>query len=67
MSLMTMNKLKNSMCCWPIGDPKEGGFHFCGDPSEPARPYCEQHSAVAHNTPPVRRRPFVRTKKKKAA
>jgi GcrA cell cycle regulator len=33
-------------CMWPIGDPKQAGFHFCGAPSEAGRPYC------THQTPP---------------
>lgn len=39
-------------CRWPIGDPREPGFGFCGDPSadlcaDPARPYCAAHAAIA--------------------
>jgi GcrA cell cycle regulator len=36
-------------CMWPIGDPKQAGFHFCGAPSEPGRPYCTQHCAAAYH------------------
>jgi GcrA cell cycle regulator len=36
-------------CMWPIGDPKQPGFHFCGAPSEPGRPYCSQHCAAAYH------------------
>lgn len=35
-------------CRWPIGDPEEAGFHFCGARAEPGRPYCEQHARIAY-------------------
>lgn len=46
--------LKECMCRWPIGDPMEEGFHFCGRNKEFGVPYCEHHSAIAYN--PVARR-----------
>src|SRR5215470_5796202 len=27
-------------CSWPVGDPKQPGFHFCGEEAVPGRPYC---------------------------
>ena len=35
-------------CLWPVGDPKTPEFHFCGAPTEPGRPYCASHCAVAY-------------------
>ena len=35
-------------CCWPIGDPGTREFHFCDDPSEPGKPYCEEHAKLAY-------------------
>ena len=35
-------------CCWPIGEPGTREFHFCDVPSEPGRPYCEEHIRVAY-------------------
>lgn len=35
-------------CHWPIGHPREPGFHFCGAPAEPDKPYCAEHCAVAY-------------------
>ena len=35
-------------CCWPLGDPGEKDFHFCGKRAEPGRPYCAEHCAVAY-------------------
>jgi GcrA cell cycle regulator len=47
--------LKDGMCHWPIGDPKEEGFHFCGRRRSLATPYCEHHAAIAYN-PAARKR-----------
>jgi GcrA cell cycle regulator len=33
-------------CRWPIGDPRDDGFSFCGRRAE-AGPYCPAHCAVA--------------------
>lgn len=35
-------------CSWPMGDPKQPGFHFCGEPAEPGRPYCGTHCQQAY-------------------
>lgn len=35
-------------CSWPVGDPKQPGFHFCDEPAEPGRPYCAQHCHMAY-------------------
>ena len=35
-------------CSWPVGDPKEPDFHFCGAGIEPGRPYCAHHCAQAY-------------------
>jgi GcrA cell cycle regulator len=35
-------------CCWPIGEPGTREFHFCDVPSEPGRPYCEDHVKIAY-------------------
>ena len=37
-----------SSCCWPLGEPGKPEFRFCGDPTVPAKPYCEEHVAVAY-------------------
>jgi GcrA cell cycle regulator len=39
--------LTERVCKWPIGDPTEPNFHFCGLPSVPGKPYCSAHVAVA--------------------
>ncbi len=37
-----------SACCWPLGEPGKPDFRFCGDPTMPAKPYCEEHVALAY-------------------
>ena len=37
-----------SSCCWPLGDPGTPAFRFCGDPTMPAKPYCDEHAALAY-------------------
>ena len=37
-----------SSCCWPLGEPGTPDFHFCGDPTVPAKPYCDEHAALAY-------------------
>lgn len=35
-------------CAWPIGHPREAGFHFCGARALQGRPYCASHCAKAY-------------------
>jgi len=41
-------ELSAHTCRWPIGDPREPGFHFCGKPAMSGKPYCAEHAAVAY-------------------
>jgi len=47
--------LTERTCKWPIGDPTEDDFHFCGLPSVTGKPYCEHHVAVAFQPMSTRR------------
>ncbi len=40
-------------CQWPIGDPSQPNFRFCGAEAVAKRPYCAEHSALAYT--PARR------------
>lgn len=40
--------LKDRMCRWPVGDPRDPEFHFCGDHVVPGMPYCEEHARAAY-------------------
>ena len=35
-------------CHWPIGDPHEPNFYFCGAVVVPDRQYCPTHLKLAH-------------------
>lgn len=48
---ITLLELTERVCKWPIGDPQESDFHFCGMPSLNSLPYCEEHAAMAYQTP----------------
>jgi hypothetical protein len=37
-----------SGCKWPLGDPGEKDFRFCGDPARSGGVYCVEHDAAAH-------------------
>jgi len=42
----TILTLRQSMCKWPIGDPADPNFAFCGRNSA-SGPYCTEHAKVA--------------------
>jgi len=48
--------LTESCCRWPIGDPQQPEFHFCGKKKIPGLPYCEVHARRAFQPPQARRR-----------
>ena len=50
----TIMTIKDHMCKWPIGDPMESDFRFCGRKIKQGEPYCEAHCSVAYQ--PSRRR-----------
>ena len=51
----TLLDLSERVCKWPIGHPGEPDFHFCGQPSKPSFPYCEEHCLVAYQAQLPRR------------
>jgi GcrA cell cycle regulator len=44
---ISLMELTERTCKWPIGDPATPNFWFCGLPTQPGKPYCEAHVAVA--------------------
>ena len=48
--------LKDSMCKWPIGDPTDTTFRFCGRRSGPGDAYCEAHAQMAYQPQAKRKR-----------
>ncbi len=45
--MVTVLTVKDSMCKWPIGDPAEATFGFCGHGTQDGSPYCAEHARVA--------------------
>lgn len=54
----TILTLRDSMCKWPIGDPADPKFAFCGRKAN-CGPYCAEHAKVAFQ-------PAKKREKKKA-
>ncbi|MBO0733442.1 MAG: GcrA cell cycle regulator [Methylocapsa sp.] len=55
---VTLMELRESMCRWPIGDPAQPEFRYCGAKKLPGHgPYCACHATVAFHNPHDRRRP----------
>jgi GcrA cell cycle regulator len=48
--------LTETCCRWPIGDPQDADFHFCGKKKVTGLPYCEHHARRAYQPPQPRRR-----------
>lgn len=40
--------LDSHTCRWPIGDPRDDDFCFCGKKVRSGQTYCDEHSAVAY-------------------
>lgn len=54
---VTILELRDSMCRWPIGDPTQADFRFCGARKTPGEgPYCGCHAAIAYQPQQDRRR-----------
>ena len=49
-TIKTLTELDHSDCRWPIGDPRQEGFHFCGAQQMLGRPYCKEHALLACDT-----------------
>ncbi len=51
----TVLTINDRMCRWPIGDPSEHEFHFCGRKPKSGSPYCEAHARKAYQPQQQRR------------
>ena len=54
-SFATVLTINDRMCRWPIGDPSENEFHFCGRKPKNGSPYCEAHARKAYQPQQARR------------
>ena len=53
-SFATVLTINDRMCRWPIGDPAETEFHFCGRKPKTGSPYCEAHARKAYQPQQIR-------------
>ena len=52
----TILDLNERRCRWPVGDPTQDDFYFCGRSCDPADSYCEHHAGIAYQPSSDRRR-----------
>lgn len=57
----SIQTLQECHCRWPIGDPQQPDFHFCGKTKVLGLPYCEVHARRAFQPTAPRRRERVET------
>ena len=43
-----LSDLKDRQCRFPLGDPRDEDFAFCGCGAMPGIPYCSEHAKVAY-------------------
>jgi GcrA cell cycle regulator len=55
-------ELSRDRCKWPIGDPGEPSFVFCGGSPSAGKPYCGFHCSIAYKAPPLRGRVFIQAR-----
>ena len=55
-SVTTVLTLSDTVCKWPIGDPTDATFAFCGRGAGDHGPYCTDHAALAFQPQQPRRK-----------
>ena len=53
---VSIMELKEGLCKWPMGDPQQAEFSYCGANCDIGTPYCTYHARVAYQPPSDRRR-----------
>lgn len=53
---VTIMELRENMCRWPLGDPSQTDFRFCGGRCSPGDAYCTHHASIAYQPANDRRR-----------
>jgi hypothetical protein len=48
--VVTTATLTHRTCRWPIGDPVDPDFHYCGQSPQSGSPYCESHDRLSYQT-----------------
>ena len=49
--IISILELTEKNCRWPVGDPKDPGFGYCGAGVYQNHPYCAEHVAIAFQAP----------------
>lgn len=57
-SHVTLLTLASGMCKYPIGNPQDDDFHFCGHAQRSGAVYCDEHCREAY-TPHIRRQSAI--------
>ena len=47
-NVVTLDRLSANMCSWPVGEPGDPNFRFCGEPAIHGKPYCQPHCDIAY-------------------
>ncbi len=55
-AFVTLETVSDRACRWPIGDPHDREFHFCGNAPKAGKPYCEGHCRIVYQ--PASARPI---------
>jgi ribosomal protein S18 acetylase RimI-like enzyme len=55
----TVVTIEQLSCRWPIGDPQQKDFYFCGARTETENSYCARHRAIAYAPVPKARKPLL--------
>jgi hypothetical protein len=50
--VVTTLTLSSRTCKWPFGDPATSDFHYCGQPPQSGRPYCDEHDRMSYQATP---------------
>ncbi|MEM6460560.1 MAG: GcrA family cell cycle regulator [Pseudomonadota bacterium] len=53
---LTLTELTDKTCKWPVGDPMQEDFFFCGADCGESGPYCSYHSKLAYQPAAERKR-----------
>ena len=48
--VVTTATLTSRTCRWPIGDPADPDFHYCGQLPQSASPYCNTHDRLSYQS-----------------
>lgn len=52
---VSLLKVTDKMCKWPLGHPGDENFRFCGNGALDGSPYCEGHAQLAYQPMPSKR------------